>query len=284
MCTALNFEGFFGRTLDVNGGYGEQIVLTPKNYPLNFRNGKVIDEHFALLGMAVISDNEPLYFDAVNERGLAGAGLNFPDLAVYKEKDKGKFNLASFELLSYILSVCDSVKMAKETLENINLTNESFSNGLPTTPLHFIFADRTESITVEPVAEGLKVYQNDLGVLTNAPAFLEHLDNLKAQEIIPGDDSSASRFVRMAHFKSAAVKCSRWTHFISVLGKVNRIREENEEQYTLYTSCMDLEKGKYYVKAYDGGISVVQMKDEAKNGEELLSWQYEKLSKINKLN
>lgn len=284
MCTAINFEGLFGRTLDVENGYGEQIVLAPKNYPFKLRNGTILNQHFAVLGMAAVNEKVPLYFDAVNEKGLAAAGLNFPEFAVYNQRRQGKFNLASFELISYVLATCDSVVRAKTVLQNINITNENFSAQMPTTPLHFIFADKWESITVEPVDEGLKVYQNETGVLTNAPTFLEHLENLEKYNTIPGDTSSTSRFVRVAHFKKTAKKEQSVAQFFSVLGTVNRPREENERQHTLYTSCIDLEKGNYLVKAYDGGLSAVEINKEDLNGEKLLAWQYEEKPQINKLN
>ena len=42
-----------------------------------------MDTHFAIMGMGIINNNYPLYYDGVNEYGLCMAGLNFPDNAVY---------------------------------------------------------------------------------------------------------------------------------------------------------------------------------------------------------
>ena len=157
MCTAIRFNSintYFGRTREIECNYGEKIVLTPRTFLFKFKNGITINEHFAILGTAVVNKNYPLYFDAVNEKGLAAAGLNFPENAVYNEPLDNKNNLASFELINYILSVCDSVETAKKELENINITKISFSPEFAPTPLHFMFADSKTAITVEPTADG----------------------------------------------------------------------------------------------------------------------------------
>ena len=87
MCTAIgcNFESFyFGRTLDLDCSYGENVVLTPRNFPLSFRDAGLSARHYAILGMATVKDNFPLYYDAVNEKGLCMAGLRFADNAYYQ--------------------------------------------------------------------------------------------------------------------------------------------------------------------------------------------------------
>ena len=80
MCTAATYktDGFyFGRTLDYEFSYGDEVVVTPRHFPLAFSGGKALSEHFALLGMAHVADGYPLYYDAMNEKGLCMAGLNF---------------------------------------------------------------------------------------------------------------------------------------------------------------------------------------------------------------
>ena len=86
MCTAAAYRTntlYFGRTLDNDITYGEKVTVTPRNYPLIFRYAGRIDSHFAVIGMAHISKGYPLYYDAMNEKGLAIAALNFPDNAAY---------------------------------------------------------------------------------------------------------------------------------------------------------------------------------------------------------
>ena len=99
MCTAATYrtkDFYFGRTLDYDFSYGHEIVITPRRYPFHFREKGAMDSHYAMLGMAHIEDGCPLYYEAVNEKGLGIAGLNFVGNAVYREKTEGKDNIATF--------------------------------------------------------------------------------------------------------------------------------------------------------------------------------------------
>ena len=90
MCTAATYKTkdfYMGRTLDYEFAYGEEVTVMPRNYPLHFRYMGDMSEHFAIIGMAHVADNYPLYYDAVNEKGLGMAGLNFVGNAVYAEPD-----------------------------------------------------------------------------------------------------------------------------------------------------------------------------------------------------
>ncbi|MBR4949710.1 MAG: linear amide C-N hydrolase, partial [Clostridia bacterium] len=107
MCTAITYKTddfYFGRTLDYEFSYGERVTIAPRNFFLNFKNGETIKSHYAILGMAHVSENYPLFYDGINEKGLAMAGLNFPQNAHYNEELDEKNNIASFELILYILS------------------------------------------------------------------------------------------------------------------------------------------------------------------------------------
>ena len=73
MCTAATYKTkdfYMGRTLDYEFAYGEEVTVMPRNYPLHFRYMGDMSEHFAIIGMAHVADNYPLYYDAVNEKGL----------------------------------------------------------------------------------------------------------------------------------------------------------------------------------------------------------------------
>lgn len=181
MCTALAYKTkdfYFGRTLDYESSYGEEIVITPRQYPFAFRNGAKRNEHYALIGMAHVAGGYPLYYEAVNEKGLGMAGLNFVGNACYGKEKEGKDNIASFELIPWILGQCSTVKEVRELLEKINVTNLAFHESFPVSPLHWLIADEKETITVEAVEEGLFVYDNPVGVLTNNPPFPQQMFQL----------------------------------------------------------------------------------------------------------
>ena len=231
MCTSVSFvtkDHYFGRNLDLEFSYHETVAVTPRNKAFAFRHEDATQKHLAMIGMAFVVDDYPLYYDATNEKGLSIAGLNFPGNACYGEPVEGKHNVASFELIPWLLSSCESVAEARLLLENTNITDDSFSPELPPATLHWMIADQKESIVFEQTQSGGKVYDNPVGVMTNNPTFdyqMLHLQdymtcspdgpvNKIAAGVdfspysrgmggigIPGDLSSASRFVKVAFTK-----------------------------------------------------------------------------------
>ena len=289
MCTAITYhtkDFYFGRTLDYDHSYSEEVTITPRNFPLPFREMGTRETHFAMIGMAHVVEDYPLYFDAVNEKGLAMAGLNFVGYAHYRESAPGRDNIASFELIPWILSQCASVQEARGLLDRINLTNAAFSESLPPAELHWLLADHQESITLESVMEGLRIYDNPPGVLTNNPPFDEQLFQLNnfmhlspnpprnwfSEQLdlqtysrgmgalgLPGDLSSQSRFVRAAFTKlnslSGSSEEESVSQFFHILGTVSQTRgccrlEDGSHEITLYTSCCHTDKGIYYYTTY----------------------------------
>ena len=88
MCTASTYKTkdfYMGRTFDYEFSYGEEIVVTPRKYVFDFRHTDKLTTHYAMIGMAFVADGYPLYYDAVNEKGLGMAGLNFVGNAVYED-------------------------------------------------------------------------------------------------------------------------------------------------------------------------------------------------------
>ena len=181
MCTAATYKTkdfYFGRTLDYEFSYGDEITITPRNYPIKFRHTGEIESHYAIIGMACVMNDFPLYYDAINEKGLGMAGLNFVGNAHYNSVQQGKDNIAQFEIILWILSQCESVKDARRLLEKINITDTTFNENLPAAQLHWIIADKNEAITVEARKDGLKVLDNPVGILTNNPPFEMQMQNL----------------------------------------------------------------------------------------------------------
>jgi len=232
MCTAVSFGRFFGRTLDVETEWGGELVNT---------------DH--ILGMARIAGGVPLWFDAANKFGLGGAALNFPGLAVYRAESEKKYNIPSYDLIGFVLEKCKNVSEAEGLLGEINVTPEAFAPELPPTPLHWIFADRSGSIVFEQTADGAKVYRNQIGVLTNAPTFPEHINNINKGRK-PENFSSESRFILAAEAKKRPAPGSAEEFFdIMKCVFVELGYGSTDEMKTVYTSCIDLEKGEYYTKS-----------------------------------
>ena len=216
-------------------------------------------QHPAIIGCALVNDGVPLWFDAVNEYGLAAAGLNFPEYATYLEPKSDKINLTSFELIPFVLSKCRNLREAAELLKHCNITPDSVSPNLPTTPLHWMIADREGCIAVEPTAGGLIVYNNPFGVLTNSPPFPVHRDNAmlhpkltpSSASGLPGDWSSESRFLRALFAKKYTV-VSGVNDFFHILDSVSVPLGCGKKAWrTVYSSCADLERGDYYFTTYE---------------------------------
>lgn len=312
MCTAATYKTkdfYFGRTLDYESSYGEEITVTPRNYPFHFLEMGDMDKHYAMIGMAHIAQNYPLYYDAVNEKGLAMAGLNFVGNAYYNPPMQGKENIAVFELIPWLLCNFATVKECRERLEKINLTDVPFNESLPPAKLHWIIADAEEAITLEAVKEGIRIYDNPVGVLTNNPTFPEQMfclnnymslsvkppQNLFAKGLklspysrgmgalgLPGDLSSQSRFVRASFVRMNSVSGDSENEsvgqFFHILGSVDQQNgccelENGEYERTIYTSCINATRGIYYYTSYNNRqITAVDMHREDMDGRTLYNY------------
>ena len=312
MCTAITYttkDHYFGRNLDLQFSYNETVTITPRNYIFNFRKMGALVNHYAIIGMAYVADDYPLYYDATNEKGLSIAGLNFPENADYKPYAEGKNNITPFELIPWILGQCATVTEAEALLKRINLLKENFSDKLPLSPLHWILADKESAVTLEPLADGLKISENPIGILANNPPFEFHMLNLTqylnltsqppenrfGQAIdlkpfslgmgsigLPGDMSSPSRFIKAA-FTKLNSRCGNTesesiSQFFHILSSVTQQRgltcvHGNEYEFTRYSSCCNANKGIYYYTTYENSqITAVDMHQENLDGAELLSY------------
>ncbi len=312
MCTAATYKTgdfYFGRTLDYEFSYGDEITITPRNYRFSFRHTGEMKNHYAMIGMAHVAEDYPLYYEAVNEAGLGIAGLNFVGNAHYSSPEQGRDNVAQFELIPWLLSQCATTGEARNLLDRINLVGTPFSENLPPAQLHWLIADRDMAITVESVKEGLRIYDNPVGVLTNNPPFDEQMFNLNNYMQLspkppknlfsdrldltaysrgmgalglPGDLSSQSRFVRAAFVRmnsvSGSSEAESVSQFFHILGSVDQQRGccdlgDNKFELTIYTCCCNADKGVYYYTAYDNHrITGVDMHREELDGTALIKY------------
>ncbi len=305
MCTAIKVGSFAGRNLDIEKSYGESLIVTPRKYVLHLRKSEDISEHYAFFGIGTVSDGYPLYYDAVNEHGLYIAGLNYVGYAKYHSPNTSKVDLAPYELIPYLLSACKSVSEAKSKLKDINLVNIPFSLEFPTAELHFFIADKRDSITVEPDAEGLNIYDNPIGVLTNNPPFPFQLFNLNnylglssrpaenrfSADLplvaysrgmgalgLPGDLSSSSRFVRVAFHKANAVGRENLADIMHLLMSVSMpegsVKLGCGYERTEYTSAVDLSRLIYSYRTYESPITyAIKMANEELDGNALIHYE-----------
>lgn len=321
MCTAVRFGKtgrFVGRTMDHNCSYGEQVLVTPRRFHFPLRYQPDLETHYALIGMGMVAEGLPMYYDAVNEKGLSMAGLNFPGYAQFAAAGDGDCCVATFELLPWILGQCADLHSARQLLEKMTLVGEGLNSRLPSAPLHWIVSDKTGCITVESVADGIKIYDNPVGVMTNSPDFayqMTYLSNymqvtprmpenrLAAGRVdftpycagmggigLPGDVSSSSRFVRVAFANLHAAEYEQEEEQVGqcfhILGSVEMVEgcvdsQDGSPDRTLYTSCWDSERGIYYYTTYGNHqISAVPMYGENLDGNQLSCFPLRKKENI----
>ncbi len=304
MCTALSFKHFFGRNLDYEFSYGEQIAIAPRNFDYSFRYNQSPKNQYALIGMAHVFEGYPLYYDAMNEKGLGMAGLNFVGNAYFGKADKEKQNVCAFEFIPWILSQCESVDEAKSLLDQTNVCDTPFNEQFPVASLHYMIADEKDCIVVECMRDGMHVYENPTGVLTNNPPFEFQMFNLNnymrlstsqpentfSKDLslntysrgmgalgLPGDVSSMSRFVKCV-YTSKNTKGSSITDFFHVLHSVEQQKglcevEEGKYEYTIYSSGCDLKEGIYYYTTYhDHCIRGVCLDHENLDGNQVIAY------------
>ena len=310
MCTCItytNSDFYFGRNLDLDCSFGEAVTITPRNFPLYFRKAGRLDRHYAMIGMASANDTFPLYAEAVNEKGLAMAGLNFPGNAFYTSADDIGLELTSFEVIAWFLGTFASVAEAESCLKELKVVDIPFSAQMPAAPLHWMLADRERCLVLEAVREGLKIYENPFGVLTNNPPFDYHRVNMTnymnltaqsprnrfAEDLelkpyaqgmgavgLPGDASSASRFVRAAFMKWNSIapeeEQASVAQFFHILDSVAMVRgtvvtEQGTFDITTYSCCMNGRTGVYYYKTYDNShLRTIDMHQENLDGDVLI--------------
>lgn len=309
MCTCIDFktkDNYFGRNLDLEYRFNEKVVITPRNYKFNLKNGTSISSKYSMIGMATVVSNYPLYAEATNEKGLSMAGLYFPKNACFFKEEDNKLNLTPYELIPYFLGLYSSISEIKKDITNLNITDTPFSKEMPVSDLHWMISDESECIVIEQMEDGLKVYNNPIGVLTNNPPFDYHLNNINnysnlspynskntfSNKInlnqygqgmgaigLPGDNSPASRFIR-ASFNKLNSKCkddekSSVTQFFHILDSVSMVQgttitKENKNDITTYSCCINTSKGIYYYKTYTNNqIIAIKMSEKEKNNKDL---------------
>lgn len=314
MCTGVRFNDvkgnmYFGRNLDWSVGYGQKVVVTPRGYKYNSAFlGEQKPQHGAIIGMAIVVDNTPLYFDCANESGLAIAGLNFPGYAAYApEAVDGKTNVAAYEFPLWVLMNYKSVDEVEKALKNVAIVAKPINEQYPVSSLHFLIGDAKRSIVVEYTEHGMEIYDNDVDVLTNQPGYGWHKENLrnymnlfpqmptkvnwgKAEMVpfgsgslmrgLPGDYYSPSRFIRAAYINShyptqstEEANVSRLFHTLAGVWMIDGAAEMADKkcEITVYTGGYSAAAKTYYYNTYENpAIVSVALKDFDLDSEKLV--------------
>ncbi len=314
MCTGVRFSDdkgnmFFGRNLDWSTGYGQKVVVTPKNYHYTSAfSGEMAPKAGAIIGMAIVAENAPLYFDCANEEGLAIAGLNFPGYAQYETQAvDGKTNVAAYEFPLWVVMNFKTVDEVEAALKNTAIVAKPINDQYPVSELHFLIGDAKRSIVVEYTKHGMEIFENPVDILTNQPGYGWHQENLRnymnlfpqmPKEVawrgakmtpfgsgslmrgLPGDYYSPSRFVRVAylntHYPTKSTEednVSRLFHTLAGVAMIDgaAVMIDGNSEITVYTGGYSTASKTYYYNTYENPTIVsVKMSDYDLNGAELV--------------
>ena len=304
MCTGVRFSDangnmYFGRNLDWSTGYGQKVVVTPRGYKYKSAFLGEMANSPALIGMGIVAENTPLYFDCANEYGLAVAGLNFPGYAKYEtEAIDGKTNVAAYEFPLWVALNFKTVDEVEKALSDVVVVAKAINDQYPVSELHWIIGDAKRSIVVEYTAAGMEIFENDVDVLTNQPGYAWHKENMRnymnlcpqmPKEVkwreakmtafgsgslmrgLPGGFYSTDRFIRVAYFNThypiqsdEATNVSRLFHTLTSVAMIDggaAMADGNFEK-TVYTGGYSSAAQTYYYSTYeDPAIKSVALKD-----------------------
>lgn len=293
MCTSVRFTDkagnmFFGRNLDWSCTYGAKVLIAPRNFAEKWDFIPTPSEsRSAAIGMGIVVEGKPLFFDCSNECGLSAAGLNFPGFAQYESTPvEGKTNLAAYEFPYWVAANFKTVDEAEKAIENVAIVGQPIGQFQPAM-LHWIIADRTRAIVVEYMDSGMHIHHDDADVLANQPQFDWHRENLRnymalssavpadtqwrGQKLdaygsgfgmlgLPGGYSSPDRFVRAAYLnanypvkESESDNVDRLFHTllgVSMIDGAAQMTDGNFER-TLFTDCYSEASKTYYWNTYD---------------------------------
>lgn len=235
---------------------------------------------------------QTIIVDGMNDQGLSFGMLLFPDFAEYAQStpENAKNAMAPYEFGNWVLGNFATVEEVKQAVDGVVLVPTSTPVLDEVLPLHFAVTDKTgKSIVIEPVGGKLKVHDNPLGVLTNAPGFDWHMTNLRnyvnlsvtgvppveidgvklaqlgqgqGMHGLPGDFTPPSRFVRAAVFAHAEYPSD--TAEETVLSGFHLMNQfdiphgsvrdssggKTQAEYTQWTTVSDSENLRFYFKSY----------------------------------
>lgn len=291
MCTSIFYETsdhthFLARTLDFAQELGLQPLKITAGHHFNLQaNPHGFETKYGFIG----AGRNLVFADGFNEKGLGIASLYFNQNAAYANEQKSSaVNLEAAELIPYVLGNFSSVTEFKKNLSHINVCQTKNQAMGIVLPLHWLLYDRhSNSLVLEITKTGVHCYDNPVGVMTNSPAFPWHLTNLghyshiQSQDFpakkygdyqiisdgpgngalgLPGDYTSASRFIRTAFLRQYTKQASSAQDGLvtlkHILNNVDiprgvKVNTKGLADYTQYQGFMDLDNLVYYFQPYD---------------------------------
>lgn len=223
-CSYSTFEvegnAFVSRTMEAPDFMGEHLVTVPRGYEINGKSG----EH-GFVGMRH-ADTEWI------SSGLNEHGVNIESLALlessYVEEGQGDINY--LEVAGHVLanakSVGDAVELLKKT--KVETTKIKVAHDL-TVGMHYAIRDKERAVVVEYVdGSGYPtIYENEVGVMANDPAYPEQLKN--AQKHIDAASARTDETVDIWN-KLDSGSDSRFAHLATINAEYKNRGADSDER------------------------------------------------------
>ena len=298
---------FQARTIEWAGtNLNSMYVVVPRNFSQTSftpkgANGMTFISKYGYIGLAV--HEKEFIAEGLNEAGLSAGLFYFPNFGSYQLYDE-KYNsttVADLQLVSWILSQFATVDEVKANINKVRVVSLMGGDG-SAEAIHWRVGDKSGKQIVIEIEKGVPhIYDNPIGVITNAPNFPWHLSNLSnyinltpinppAHKMadfmvepighgngflgLPGDFTPPSRFVRAAFFKSTApmlptaratmLQCFHILNNFDIPIGMNFPKNEIPDlpSATQWTSVIDLTNGVVYYKTFDNNnIRMIDLKN-----------------------
>lgn len=217
MCTSLlyldaNDRAYLGRTLELSLELPYQVALFPKGLAVSSKVEGHPELNWAMRHTMIavtMPAAPPMPGTALGPadlkvvEGLNDAGLTF-SVQAYSQasgpqepSDTTRAALSAADLGAFVLGQFSSVVQVKEALADMSIVLERVAilGGLEM-PFHYAVHDTTGASLVIEFHHGVRaIYDNPVGVMTNAPQFSWHLTNLNNYTFLTNVDRSKARFL-----------------------------------------------------------------------------------------
>jgi choloylglycine hydrolase len=304
-CTSIRIKTtdgsvLYARTMEYAALLHSGISVVPQGagfagtLPDGSFNGLSWKAKYAFVGMNAYG--LPLIVDGINEQGLIVGALVFPEYAGYQPYEPARANqtIAQYEVPNYLLSQFATVAEVRAGLGAVSVCQgPQASQGVTVgpLPLHYTVHDASgDSLVIEYIGGTLRLHDNPLGVLTNAPPFdwmttyLSNSVNLSAVNVptldlknytvhqtgqgsgmlgLPGDFTPPNRFLRMVALTQAAKPVTGaeaglnlvMTLIDNVDIALGTVRDKTKDgellELTQWAGAADTARLRYYFRTYD---------------------------------
>ncbi|GAX04828.1 choloylglycine hydrolase [Secundilactobacillus pentosiphilus] len=291
MCTsiyqiAIDGTHVLGRTMDWHV-LGARPVFVPRQFQWrSVYDNQAYQNRYAIIGSGGAHDDEIDISDGINEFGLSVQKLTFANGALFEDQpDLNKHSIAPFELPLYLLGHFKSIAEIEAHMDEIQLmSGERAFKPYGHPELHYVAADATGRIVaIETSAKPLKIYENPLGILTNAYDFKRQLNQLKdymtftpafengtvalntprvttgsfsGKKIPAGSYTPGSRFIRAAYYKERTDQpADEASGIVSMWHLLNGVSVPKstayQQNYSVYRAATVTESLSYYYEPYN---------------------------------